>query len=228
MAPCRSRRPASSRSRPRPGSSSPPRPGPLTRIARLKRSTPAINRRLRPRRPRTRARTSPSRRSRPIAREIAFGSGGDLWSAPLAGGDARLLVVACRERIAPELLARRQDAGVRLRSHRRRRHLPADARDRRPAPADVRRRQRAPRRLVARRTVDLLLVELARDRRQRHLSRPRVRRHADAGERRSLHERVRRRAVAGRASRSRSARAATAPASGGARATRTSMNPRSG
>ena len=98
----------------------------------------------------------------------------------------------------PTLLARRQDAGLRLRSHGRRRHLPADARDRRPAPADVRRRQRAARRMVARRPVDLLLVELARDRRQRHLSRPRLRRHADAGERRSLHERVRRRAVAGR------------------------------
>ena len=41
-----------------------------------------------------RARTvlSPSRRSRRTAREIAFASGGDIWTVPAAGGEARLLV----------------------------------------------------------------------------------------------------------------------------------------
>ena len=132
----------------------------------------------------------------PDRSEIAFASGGDLWTAPLAGGDARLLVSHAANESQPLFSPDGKTRRVRLRPHRRRRHLPAHVRDRRPAAADVRRRQRAPRRLVARRTVDLLLLELARDRRLTTSIGSARRRHADAGDRRSFYERVRRGAVA--------------------------------
>ena len=43
-------------------------------------------------RPRPHGRRCPSRRSSPDRREIAFVSGGDIWTVPAAGGEARLLV----------------------------------------------------------------------------------------------------------------------------------------
>ena len=135
----------------------------------------------------------------PDGREIAFTSGGDIWSVPAAGGDARLLVADAGHRSAAAVLARRPSARVRLDAHRRRRHLRADARDRRAAAADVGRRARAAGRLVARRPLDLLQLDEPRHRgHERHLSRAGRRRHADAGDRGALRQRVRRRAVARR------------------------------
>ena len=41
----------------------------------------------------------------PDRSEIAFASGGDLWTAPLAGGDARLLVSHAANESQPSVLA---------------------------------------------------------------------------------------------------------------------------
>ena len=106
--------------------------------------------------------------------EIAFVSGGDIWTVPAGGGEARLLVSHPANESAAALLARRQAARVRLQPHRQRRHLRPDLRDRRGDAAHLRRRQRAARRLVARRRVALLLLDEPRHRRhERRVSRAR-------------------------------------------------------
>ena len=71
--------------------------------------------------------------------EIAFVSGGDIWTVAAAGGQARLLDLACGQRHASRLLAGQVARGVRLHAHRQWRHLHADRRHRRCPPADVRR-----------------------------------------------------------------------------------------
>ena len=59
--------------------------------------------------------------------EIAFVSGGDIWTVPAAGGEARLLVSHAATETRPVYLAGQDAARVRLDPDRRRRHLRADA-----------------------------------------------------------------------------------------------------
>ena len=59
----------------------------------------------------------------PDRSEIAVVSGGDIWTVPAAGGDARLLVAHEATESRPDLLARRPQARLHFRPHRRRRHL---------------------------------------------------------------------------------------------------------
>ncbi len=135
----------------------------------------------------------------PDRSEIAFVSGGDVWTVPAAGGEARLLVCARGDRVAADLFARREAPGLHLGSNGRRRYLRPHVRDRRPRAAHLRRRARPARRLVARWRVDLLLLDQRRHRRhERPLPRARAGGHADAGQRRPLQRRVLRRAVARR------------------------------
>ena len=86
----------------------------------------------------------------PDGREIAFVSGGDIWTVPAAGGEARLLVshaaTESRPLYSPDGRSSRSSQ-----PHRRRRHLRAHARHRRRAARDARRWAGAARRLVARR-----------------------------------------------------------------------------
>ena len=104
------------------------------------------------------------------------------------GSAARL---APGDRGAPRLRARRAAARLHLDPHRQRRHLRPHLRHGRVEARHLRRRVRGARRLVARRSLALLLFDEPRHlRHERHLPRLERGRHADAGERRPLHERV--------------------------------------
>ena len=50
----------------------------------------------------------------PNRAEIAFVSGGDIWTAPLAGGEAHLLVSHPANETRPDVFARRHTPRVRL------------------------------------------------------------------------------------------------------------------
>ncbi len=133
----------------------------------------------------------------PTRPEIAFVSGGDIWVAPSKGGEAHLLVSHAADDSRPLYSPGWRQAGVRLHAHRRRRHLHPHARLGRPEAADFRRPAGSARRVVARRQVDLFFQHGQRRRREeRYLSRERGGRHADAGERRPVHQRISSRAVA--------------------------------
>ena len=123
--------------------------------------------------------------------EIAFVSGGDIWTVPSTGGVARLLVShpanESRPLYSPDgkrlaFISTRTGGGdVYVLTF-----ATGDAR-----PPHVRRRARPARLVVARRQVALLLVHEPRDRRhERRVPRERRGRHAHARERRPLHERV--------------------------------------
>ena len=108
--------------------------------------------------------------------------------------------VAPGDGIASAVFARRQAAGVHLDAHRRRRRLRPDARDRRPDAPDLRRCERAGDRMVGGRQVGLLPVEQPRRVRACSTciaSTPTGGTPMPVGGR-SLHDRVLRRAVAGR------------------------------
>ena len=165
----------------------------------------------------------------PDGRTIVFASGGDIWTAPSArrhGASARL---APGDRVAATLLPRRQAPRLRLEPHGQRRHLRPDARHGRVEAPDLRRLRREARRLVSRRQVDLLLVERPGHlRHERRLPRLVRRRHAHAGHRRPLRQRVFLGPVARRRRPSRSRRGALLRPSGGARARAISTRARSG
>ena len=59
----------------------------------------------------------------PDGREIAFSSGGGIWTVPAAGGDARLLVADGAHDRRPLYSPDGKSAGVRLVAIRRRRHV---------------------------------------------------------------------------------------------------------
>ena len=110
----------------------------------------------------------------PDGREIAFTSGGDIWTVPASGGDARLLVADPandrRPLFSPD---GRELAFVSTRTGGGDIYV-ADARDRHAPPADVGRRAGAAGRLVARRPLDLLQLDEPRHRgHERHLPRRR-------------------------------------------------------
>ena len=69
----------------------------------------------------------------PIDRRSPFVSGGDIWTVPAAGGEARLLVSHAANESRPLYSPDGKRARLRLRPHRRRRHLRPDARHRRAA-----------------------------------------------------------------------------------------------
>src|SRR5260370_32218065 len=54
----------------------------------------------------------------PDRSEIAFVSGGDIWTVPSTGGEARLLVSHPATESRPALFACRPQAGVHIQSHR--------------------------------------------------------------------------------------------------------------
>ena len=171
-----------------------------------------------------------SRASRPDGSEIAFVSGGDIWTVPSAGGEARLLVSHAATESRPVYSPdKTQLAFVSTRTG------GGDIYVLTFATGDVRRVTfddglGAARRLVARRQVALLLLERPRSvrRHERRLSRRAGGRHADGGQRRPLCQRVLLRRRRPTARRSRCRRAASPRASGGATATATSTRRRSG
>src|SRR5688572_32919151 len=64
----------------------------------------------------------------PDRKEIAFVSGGDIWTAPSTGGVAALLVSHSANEARP-LLARRSPTRLHLVTNRQRRHLSLDSRN---------------------------------------------------------------------------------------------------
>ena len=165
----------------------------------------------------------------PDRTEIALVSGGDIWTVPAAGGDARLLVshdaAESRPLYSPEgdrlaFVSDRTGGGdiyvLTLKTGALEQVTFDDG-------------LRAAGRVVAGRQVALLLVDRPRHRRdERPLSRARRRRHADARERGPLHRRVLRGAVARRAARGVHRARQQCRHSGGARDIRTWTSPRSG
>ena len=131
---------------------------------------------------RSHARVRRAQASRPDGSEIAFVSGGDIWTVPAAGGEAQPAVSNAANDTRPVFSPDKTQARVRLDAHRRRRHLRAHAR----APATCERVTfddgiGSARRVVARRQVAVLFFERPRPlgRHERRLSRVGRRRHAD-------------------------------------------------
>ncbi len=76
----------------------------------------------------------------PDGSEIAFVSGGDIWTVSSGGGEARLLVSHPATESRPLYSPDGELPRLRVHAHRQRRHLRPRAQDRGVAPPDVRRR----------------------------------------------------------------------------------------
>ncbi len=161
----------------------------------------------------------------PDGREIAFTSGGDIWTVPVSRRRGASPRGRSGLRSTAVVLTRRTRARVRLIAHRRRRHLRHHARDRHASPADLGRRAGAARRMVARFAVDLLQLDGPRRRRdERHLPRRARGRHAGSRSPPIATSMSLARPRLPMATGSPSAREASDPTSGGARPAVTSIN----
>ena len=135
----------------------------------------------------------------PDRREIAFVSGGDIWTVAGVGRRSATPRLARRVRLAAALFARRDSARVHVDAHGERRHLCADARDGTAEAHHVRRRRPISSTRGRATAMALPVVgQQRRERHERHLPRERRRRNADGGERRPVHAGILERAVADR------------------------------